>query len=154
MKIRFAKQKDKKDVLRLLDELIACANKYYREEKRKYKAENEVRGTIYNEAIKRGDIKIFVVEENGKLIGMAELFIVPILRRGYHQGVVETFVITETLRGRGIGSKLFQTIKDYCKRNNIKVIKLTSSIELTDSHRFYEKHGGKFTEKLFRFDLT
>lgn len=31
--------------------------------------------------------------------------------------------------------------------------KVYSGIELAEAHRFYEFHGGKFTEKLFRFDL-
>ncbi len=151
MKIRFAKPKDKESILALLDELILEANK--KTGSSKHHEGNEKRYTLYENALKRDDIKIFVAEDNSKLVGVAELFIVPILRRGYHQVVVESFVITEKLRGKGIGSALFKKIKEFCQQNNIKIIKLTSSLELTEAHKFYEKHGGKFTEKMFRFEI-
>lgn len=41
----------------------------------------------------------------------------------------------------------------YCKKSKIKVIKLDSVLELEEAHRFYEKHGGKHTEKMYRFDI-
>lgn len=151
MIIRFAQLKDKKQVLKLLDELIFEVNKKMGSSK--HHTGNEKRSALYEKLLKRDDVKIFVVEENNKLIGVAELFIVPILRRGYSQAVLESFVITQNIRGKGIGSALMEKIISFCRENNISVIKLTSGIELTDAHRFYEKHGGKFTEKLFRFNL-
>lgn len=152
MRIRLASLKDKKQILKLLDELIAEVNKRNKKPI-KYSKGDEARGIVYDEEIKRDDIKIFVVEEGKRLVGVAELFIVPILRRGYHQGVIESLVVSESMRGKGIGSKLLQEIFRYCKQQGIKVVKLTSSIYLTDAHKFYKKHGGKFTEKLFRFEL-
>ena len=59
----------------------------------------------------------------------------------------------EKARGKGIGTALINAIKDYCKKKRIKVIKLTSGLELTRAHKFYMKNGGVFTEKLFRFNL-
>jgi GNAT superfamily N-acetyltransferase len=151
MKIRFAQQKDKENVLALLDELITEANK--RMGSPNIHSGDENRYSLYEDILKRDDIKIFVAEENEKLVGVAEFFIVPHLIRGYYQGVIETFVITHKMRGKGMGSALIKEIFNFCKKNNIPVIKVSSGIELTDAHKFYEKHGGRFTEKLFRIDL-
>lgn len=153
MNVRFATIQDKKNVLLLLDELINEINKKSGRPAATSDG-NDKRGKIYEELVNRQDIKIFVAEEGSKLLGVADLFILPIMRRGYHQGHIEDFVVTENMRGKGVGTELMNKIKDYCRENNIKVIKLTSGFELEDAHKFYEKQGGKFTEKMFRFDLT
>lgn len=151
MEIRFAEEKDKENILKILDELIDEVNK--KMGSTKGHKSNEERYVMYEEMLQREDIKIFIAEENGKLVGVAELFIVPILRRGYYQGVIESLVVTKNMRGQGVGSALVKEIINYCKKNNLPVIKVNSGNELTEAHKFYERHGGKFKEKLFRFDL-
>jgi|SRR3990167_6563915 len=151
MRIRFAKPEDKSQILALLDELISEVNKKMGSSPNH--EGDEKRHALFDEMLKRDDVKIFVAEEDGTLVGLSELFIVPILRRGYYQGIIESFVITENRRGQGIGSALLSEIKKFCKDQDFKVIKVASGNELTDAHRFYEKHGAKFTEKFFRIDL-
>ena len=53
----------------------------------------------------------------------------PIMRRGYDQGHIEDFVVTEKMRRKGIGTELINKVKHYCRENNIKVIKLISGFE-------------------------
>lgn len=155
MTIRFAEPNDKDQVLQLLDELVAEVNKRRVATGNAPKIESDqiARGRLYEEEILRDDVKIFVAEEDNKLIGMAEFFIVPNLRRGYYRGEIESFVVTEKIRGKGIGTKLLNAIFNFCKENNIKIIKLTSGLELVDAHKFYEHHGGKYTERMYRFEL-
>lgn len=152
MIVRLAKLKDKVAVLRLLGELIDEVN-IRSGESPKGLADDKMPSKLYEELAKREDVKIFVVENEGKILGVADLFIIPIMRRGYYQGHIEDFVITKDMRGKGIGSLLLEAIKDFCKKKGIKVIKLTSGLELTSAHKFYEKNGAKFTEKMYRFDL-
>jgi GNAT superfamily N-acetyltransferase len=155
MNIRLATIKDKKAVLSLLDELINEVNKRSGKPAifTEAKEIREEREKIYEELIARQDVKIFVAQEGSDLLGMADLFILPLMRRGYYQGHIEDFVVTEKIRGKGIGTEILNAIKEYCKKNNIPVIKLTSSFELEAAHKFYEKNGAKHTEKMFRFDL-
>ncbi len=152
MKVRFAARRDKESVLKLLDELGEEVNK-----KLGYSAHNaeaqKVGGPIFDEIISRKDTLIFVAEDNEKLVGLVTLYLLPNMRHGWHRGHIEDFVVSKTARGKGIGSQLFNTVKKYCKENNIKVIKLDSGIDLTNAHRFYEKNEGKFTEKMYRFDI-
>lgn len=152
MQIRFAKEEDEDQVLNLLDELIAETNKK-NPNQNKSGGDNRVRGNFFEEELEREDIKIFVAEDKRKLIAMAEFFIVPILRRGYYHGVIETFVVSEKERGKGVGGTLIEEIFKFAKNQNIKVVKLTSGLQLTDAHQFYEKHGGKFAERMYRFEL-
>jgi GNAT superfamily N-acetyltransferase len=152
MIIRLAQKEDQEQIILLLDELIAEANKVSGQNK-PFESE-AMRKKLFNDILQREDVKIFVAEHDGILLAIADLFILPIMRRGYYQGHIEDFVVTETMRGKGVGTKLFDAIKNYCREHTIKVIKLSSSLELVNAHQFYIKNGGEFTEKLFRFDLS
>ena len=111
------------------------------------------RSKLYDEAMDRGDVKMFVAEGNDGLVGVLNLFIVPIFRDGSYHGYIKNLIVTEKMRGKAVGTKLIQEVKDYCKKNKISSIKVTSGFELTDAHRFYEKQGFRTTEKAFRFDF-
>lgn len=152
MNIRFATKKDKEKVLALLDELGEEVNK-----KMGYSPHNaeaqKVGGPIFDEIVSRKDTLIFVAEKDSKLLGLVTFYLLPNMRHGWRRGHIEDAVVSESARGQGVGSQLFDTVKKYCRKNNIKVIKLDSGIDLVEAHKFYEKNGGKFTEKMFRFDL-
>ena len=152
MKIRLAKFQDERRVLKLLDELGEGIN-----EKCGYLLHNteaeKVGGPKFREIIERKEMMIFVAEEKKQLIGLISFYILPNMRHGYDRGHIEDVVVSKKKRGQGVGTKLMEAVKKYCQENNIKVIKLDSGLNLTDAHRFYKKVGGKFTEKMFRFDL-
>ena len=152
MHIRFAKNTDKKQILDLLGELITEVNIKSKQPAKTSKGRKE-QEKRFDELIKRADVQIFVAEEENRLLGVADLFILPLIRRGYYQGYLEDLVVTAGMRGKGIGSKLLSAIKAYCKDHNIPVMKLNSGVYLPEAHRFYEKYGGVCTEKMFRFDL-
>ncbi len=143
---------DKKQVLALMDEMGEEINK-----KRGYDTGNvmavNVGGPVFDEIIRRDDTHIFVAEDGGKIIGCVTFYVLPNIRHGWHRGHIEDMIVSSTHRGKGVGSALFSAVRLFAKDHNIKVIKLDSGVELTDAHRFYEKQGGKFTEKMFRFDL-
>jgi GNAT superfamily N-acetyltransferase len=152
MTIRFAEKSDKENVLKLLDELGTEVNRRRGITTISTEAQ-EIGGEIFEEVISQKSTKIFVAEDGGTLLGLVTFYIIPNIRHGWHRGHIEDFVVSERARGKGIGSKLFDAIKVYCKENSIKVVKLDSGVELTDAHRFYEKNGGTFTEKMFRFNI-
>lgn len=153
MNIRLATKSDKDNILKLMDELGEEVNKV-----RGYNPHNveaqKVGGPIFDKIISRKDTLIFVAEENRTLLGLITFYLLPNIRHGWYRGHIEDVVVNKSTRGKGIGSQLFNAVKKYCKENGIKVIKLDSGVDLTDAHRFYEKNGGKFTEKMFRFDIN
>jgi len=152
LKIRLATKDDKHEVLRLLDELGEEVNKRIGYSPHNVEAQ-KLGGKIYEEIISRDDIKIFVAEENGKLIAVTTFFLAPYIRHGCYRGHIEDFVVSAKYRNRGVGSKIFTEIKKYCRKNKIPVIKLNSMLNNKPAHDFYQKNGGRFTEKMFRFDM-
>ena len=151
MKIRQAVIEDQSQVMLLFDELrnfIAGEDKLISPEHRKRSE------TVFEEVISRTDTTIFVAEEEGTLLRLAFFCLTPNIKHGHYRGSLEDLMVVDSMRGKGIGTKLINHIKNYCKTNNITVFKLHSGLELTKAHQFYEKNGGKFTEKMFRFDIS
>lgn len=146
MTIRLATLQDKDQVLKLFDELASLFHEK--------QIPSQVGGNIFDEVINRSDTKIFVADENGKLEGFVTFYLIPNIKHGWHRGHIEDFFVTGNVRGKGVGTQLFNFVEQYCKENNIKVIKLDSANDLTNAHKFYEKNGGKTTERFFRFDLN
>ena len=151
MEIRLATLEDKNDVLKLLDELTEEVGKKIGLSRDVGVAKLD--DNIFEEVINRFDTHIFLAIENNEIVGLVSFYLLPNIRHGWHRGHIEDFIVTEKMRGSGVGSKLLDTIKDFCKQNNIKVFKLDSGNELTDAHNFYRKNGGKQTEQMFRFDV-
>ncbi|MBI2617579.1 GNAT family N-acetyltransferase [Candidatus Gottesmanbacteria bacterium] len=145
MNVRVATSNDKTQVLKLFDEFSLMI--------KAKDIPSKVGSYMFDEIISRTDTKIFIVEEKGQLLGLATFYLLPNIRHGLKRGHIEDFFITGKARGKGIGTFLFSSIKDYCRKNNIKVIKLHSGNDLVRAHHFYEKSGGKTTERFFRFDI-
>lgn len=152
MKIRFAKSRDKKSVLFLLNELGQVIN-----ENIEYSFENTQAHVLgsdnYDKAMRKKDIKVFILEDSELIIGMASYFILVDFITGSKFAHIDDFVISKNYRGKGYGKSLMKGILDYSKKNDILTVKLTSSIQLRRAHLFYEKLGGKFTQKVIKFSL-
>lgn len=146
MNIRLATIADKEPILQLLDEMSVMFHAS--------DVPSQIGGPVFEEIIEREDTKIFVAEDKGKLIGLATLYMLPNIRHGWHRGHIEDFFVTEKYRGKGIGTQLFAAIKVFCHKQGLRVIKLDSEKNLVAAHAFYEKNGGRYTENMFRFDIT
>ncbi len=56
-------------------------------------------------------------------------------------GIVENIVVSDSMRGKGIGSRLLEFIDAVCRETNCSKIMLSSSAVRTDAHRFFVSHG-------------
>ncbi len=150
--IRLATSKDEAEVLKLLDVLGDELSS-----KRGYSPANheavEKGGLIFKDVVSRKDTLIFVYEEDSKIVGLITFYVLPSIRHGNYRGHIEDVVVEKSQRNKGIASQLMNEVKQYCRVQGIRVIKLDSGNELEDAHKYYLKNGGKQTEKMFRFDI-
>lgn len=152
MTIRNARREDKKHILSLQDELLTEVARVKKEKPTHQKVE-DVGSQLFDKTFDHETIKYFVAEENGEIVGLATLVVYPLVRRGQYRAKLEELVVTGKMRGKGVGAQLLQTVIQYCKDNKMPTLVLNSEIDLTRAHKFYEKHGARYTEKMFRFDL-
>lgn len=58
-----------------------------------------------------------------------------------HYGEINNMFIQENYRLYGIGKKLINTFKDYCRNNNISNLKVVASSKNKNAIDFYRKNG-------------
>ena len=91
----------------------------------------------------------FYVEENGKEVGRAYLYI---LKNDLHKepfGFMEDVYIDESQRGKGLGTGLVNTLIEEAKKRGCYKIVATSRHERPKVHKLYERleyhnHGVEF----------
>lgn len=150
MLIRPIEEKDQARVFDLLDQLIKAAKA---NDGQPYAKPDftEREGTLRKFLGQGG--RAFVAEEEGRIVGLVTVFILPVARRGEDRALVEDLVVDEAWRGRGVGKALLDRVKDLCRSQGIKVLKLNTQIANDRAHSFYEREGGAWAEKCYRFDI-
>lgn len=150
MIIRLATEVDCDQALHLLNQLGEIVNELVSFDPDNVRAHEKGR-INYLEAMKRKDRKVFVVEENNTLIGVATFFILHDFITGKPFAHLDDFVVDKSQRGKGVGTRLLEYIKTYAKDHGIHTIELTSSLPLTRAHKFYENRGGTYARKVIKF---
>ena len=108
---------------------------------------------IKKEIIKDSYAIKITLEEEGKVLGWAFVYIILQDRHAEPYAYLENVYIEQKYRSRGLGSKLVElAIAEAEERGCYKIIG-TSKTEKTLVHDFYEKHGFRKMGYEFRRDL-
>ncbi|MBD3554549.1 GNAT family N-acetyltransferase [Streptomyces sp. SP18CM02] len=113
--------------------------------------------TPYEEALQRltddPNQHVVVAVREGRVVGTLQLTIVPGLsRRGATRSIIEGVRIHGDERGSGLGTQLTQWAVDESRRQDCRLVQLTSDVTREDAHRFYERLG--FTASHLGFKLA
>lgn len=94
---------------------------------------------------------LFMMEEDGRLIGCLQLTMIPGLsRQGLKRAQIESVRIAADRRGKGLGAQLIRFAIDEAKNCGAGIVQLTTSASRANAHRFYEQLGFEQTHKGFK----
>lgn len=83
-----------------------------------------------------------VVEQNGEIVGMMQLTVIPGLsHHGTSRLLIEAVRVRADLRGAGIGAQMMHWAIQYGRDHACRMVELTTNAQRTDAHRFYERLG-------------
>lgn len=86
--------------------------------------------------------ELIVAELDGAVVGTLQLTITPSISfQGSKRATVESVRVDEKFRGRGLGRKLMLWAIDRAKERGCVSMQLTTNMDRTDAHRFYESLG-------------
>ena len=94
-------------------------------------------------------IGTLVAVEDGAVVGCASWSLMRVLHRPGPVGRVSMMVVTEALRGRGVGRALVRAVEARCAALGCVLVEVTSNVRREEAHRFYEALGYERTS--FRF---
>jgi GNAT superfamily N-acetyltransferase len=88
------------------------------------------------------DYRVYVCEQAGVAVGTFSLLLVDGLAHGGRpHGIVEDVVVTQGLRGCGLGRTMMQFAMARCAEAGCYKMGLSSHLRREDAHRFYEGLG-------------
>ncbi|MFF8609925.1 GNAT family N-acetyltransferase [Streptomyces sp. NPDC015346] len=98
--------------------------------------------------------RLVVAVRAGTVVGTLQLTIVPGLsRRGSTRSIIEGVRIHAQERGSGLGTQLIEWAVEESRRQDCRLVQLTSDATRTDAHRFYERLGFEASHLGFKMSL-
>jgi len=91
----------------------------------------------------------FVAVSGGKVCGMIGTFTCYSYEHNSPGGRILALVVSENMRGRGVGHALIAAAEKDLAQKNIRRVAVNTHFKRNDAHEFYEKVG--YTKNGFRF---
>ncbi len=87
---------------------------------------------------------LIVVEQNGEIVGTLQLTFIPSISfQGGRRAQIESVRVATSVRGQGIGKKMFEWAIERARRKSCRMIQLSTNNDRADAQRFYENLGFK-----------
>jgi len=101
------------------------------------------------------DYTLYVAELDGQTVGTFALLIMPNLGHcGTPAGVLEDIAVAPELHSRGIGTAMIEEAVRLCRAKGCYKMTLSSNIQRSRAHDFYDRLGFARHGYSFRIDLT
>lgn len=96
--------------------------------------------------------KMFALLDGGEIVAVTGLKPMITLSSGRFIWICD-LVTDTTIRSKGYGEKLLTYVHEWAKENNYESVSLSSGLQRTDAHRFYEDKM-KYTKTSYVFKTT
>lgn len=108
----------------------------------------------FDEIAASPDNDVYVLEQDGRVCGCAQMTIIPGLSRGgLRRALVEAVRIAADRRGGGLGRRLMEELAVVARRRGCRLMQLTSDKRRPDAHRFYLGLGYAMSHEGFKLAL-
>jgi GNAT superfamily N-acetyltransferase len=101
------------------------------------------------EIMARDGYRLFAARRENKIVALAGIAVLTNLAYGRHVWVYD-LVTTGAARSQGYGQRLLDFIEELARRENCRCVALSSGLQRTDAHRFYEQRM-KYNKTSFVF---
>lgn len=88
---------------------------------------------------------VVVARQDGQVVGMVNLLYTVSTALGDRVALLEDVVVSPSVRGFGVGSRLIEHAIQFARLNGCKRITVLTDRENESAQRFYQKHGFGFS---------
>lgn len=152
LSISLANLSDFDEIISLLDEITESIKQQKNWDSYNVTANREKQKKTF-ETILNSQSKVFIARVNSEIVGVLNMQTVSNIRHGWQRGHIEELVVKKEFRRKGIGTRLLQEAVNYCRNNNIHMIKLMCGNQLLESQKFYENNNFAFKDKGYRLEI-
>lgn len=108
---------------------------------------------IYNENLDNKRVHYYVYEIEHKIIGFISIHIQSLLHHASNIAEIQELIITDSMRGKGLGKMLFEKALDIAKEDKCSKIEVCCNQKRKASHEFYTEMGMENNHYKFIMDL-
>jgi ribosomal protein S18 acetylase RimI-like enzyme len=130
--IRIARLSDIKDMVELLRQLFFLETDF------NFDAEHQKQGLLLMLNSPRTRC-MMVAESNQEIVGMCSAQLVVSTAQGGLSGLIEDMVVHQNHRGKGLGSRLLQSVESWCIASGASRIQLLADKHNLKALKFYNK---------------
>ncbi|MBW2181427.1 MAG: GNAT family N-acetyltransferase [Deltaproteobacteria bacterium] len=100
--------------------------------------------------ILKSDIdEVYVSEIDSVVLGFISCHLTQLFHKKGRAGRITSLVVSNTVRGLGVGKKLVEKADEYFQINDCSKAEVTSGDHRPEAHQFYEAQGYKLDERRF-----
>lgn len=114
----------------------------------------ECHRSLFASYLERGDLDAFVAEDGSRILGFVNVEYRARLNYDRPQGWVAELIVTEEVRGAGVGKELLARAEEAARARGCWGLALESATWRQDAHRFYEREGWEHVARAFTKDLV
>lgn len=119
-----------------------------------YPAEVEAVKRRLEHHLSRSDGAVLVAEEDGRVVGVGALHLVPVLHEDAPRGMLTALVVAESARGRGVGKELVRGLEEIAMLDGVQSVVVTTANHREATHHFYERLGYAWTGRRYRKEIS
>ena len=108
---------------------------------------------VYDRAAGSESDELLCAVEDGKIVGFCAYAVVNNLWQEGQIGYIYAMVVDESLRGKGVGTKIINESLERARAKGLKRMELDSGFPRERAHAFYEKLGFEKRAYLFSYVL-
>jgi ribosomal protein S18 acetylase RimI-like enzyme len=92
--------------------------------------------------------RFFVIEDSGQIVGCVSLLFVMSTALGGKAALLEDFVLAESVRGRGWGSRLLDHAIQYAMQNGCRRVTVLTDKDNSAAQSLYRKMGFSYSDMI------
>ncbi len=99
------------------------------------------RKEIFGKALENGDYLCLVAEMNKEVVGFIDMWAFPDVSHGAYLAQVQNLVVTERMRGKGIGTRLIEEIIGVFRKRKYHELHVWTEKKNKGAIQFYKRLG-------------
>lgn len=119
----------------------------------RHDAGEEARLSTFRRIAADRDQHLLVADADGRIVGTVHLILIPHFSRSCKpSGLLESMVVDEAYRRKGVGAALLQEVQRLAREAGCYKLALSSNLARRGAHRFYSRLGWKRTHYGFSLE--
>jgi len=99
------------------------------------------REEMFHRALENEDYLCLVAEINEVVVGFIDMWALPDVSHGAYLAQIQNLVVTEKMRGKGVGTRLIKEMIGFFKRKRYHEFHVWTEKENESAIRLYKRHG-------------